>query len=700
METENGEATQVRMNAAFPGLGSLPEGAERIEDPNGVGVFLRLRSGKPAARLTFPLGSLNDLRRFTACHRYEPFWMTPNAGTRGGEVRPETQFLLVERTDGSVVLFVPLISGAFRCSLEGAGENELRLIAESGDEAIVTDTVVGLFVAEGADPYELVSEASVSVAAFLKTGRLRWDKAYPGFIDYFGWCTWDAFYQDVSHDRVREGLDSFRQAGITPRYLILDDGWQSVRTFPTGEKRLISFAANEKFPGDLGPTVRMAKEEFGIETFLVWHAILGYWGGVDGEALPGYGVRSVTRRYSPGIDHYVPTLREWFGTACGTVHNALIYRFYQDYHRHLREQGVDGVKVDNQASLEGLTHGGGYGGRVAIMRTYHEALEGAVETQFLGNLINCMSCANETFYSLLNSTITRTSTDFWPNRPESHGLHLYCNAQVSFWFGEFCLPDWDMFQSGHPAGAFHAAGRALSGGPIYVSDKPGTHDVELLKKLVLPDGSVVRCDFPGRPTRDCLFSDPTREDVLLKIVNAVYSTVDRWNGFGEGAEMIGVFHARHGEGVGPISGVVRPTDLPGRRSDEPATRYAIYSHYEQALRTLRPSDEIAVTLQPLTAEIFTLVRTYGSENGEFAPIGIADLFNSYGAIASCERAVTETGTEWTLLLLSGGTFVAYVSRSPKAVAVEETPTEFSYEESTGKLSVSIPKSDVRLTIST
>lgn len=43
------------------------------------------------------------------------------------------------------------------------------------------------------------------------------------------------------------------------------------------------------------------------------------------------------------------------------------------------------------------------------------------------------------------------------------------------------------------------------------SDKPGQHDFNLLKKLVLPDGSILRAKLPGRPTRDCLFSDPARD---------------------------------------------------------------------------------------------------------------------------------------------------------------------------------------------
>lgn len=43
------------------------------------------------------------------------------------------------------------------------------------------------------------------------------------------------------------------------------------------------------------------------------------------------------------------------------------------------------------------------------------------------------------------------------------------------------------------------------------SDKPAQHDFEVLKKLVLPDGSVLRAKYPGRPTRDGLFDDPVMD---------------------------------------------------------------------------------------------------------------------------------------------------------------------------------------------
>ncbi len=72
--------------------------------------------------------------------------------------------------------------------------------------------------------------------------------------------------------------------------------------------------------------------------------------------------------------------------------------------------------------------------------------------------------------------------------------------------------------SKHPAAAVHAAARAVSGAAVYVSDSPGKHDFDILKQLVLPDGSVERALLPGRPTLDCLFVDPLRDaQSLLKV---------------------------------------------------------------------------------------------------------------------------------------------------------------------------------------
>src|SRR5688572_412521 len=265
-------------------------------------------------------------------------------------------------------------------------------------------------------------------------------------------------------------LEAFAAGGVTPKLLILDDGWLDVQRMETGETRLASFGANSKFEGGLTRFAEMVKGEFGIRTLLVWHTIVGYWGGIT-EGL-GYGAVDQARHFGEGVLAHAPRANnDWWGELVGFVPEASVARFFDDYHRTLSEQGVDGVKVDSQAVLEALSQG--HGGRVRVSRAYREALEASTAKYFQGRLLNCMSHAQETWYGAASSTLVRSSIDYFPARHESHGLHVYSNALAGLWFGQFMHLDWDMFQSAHPMATFHAAARAISGGPVYVSDSPG-----------------------------------------------------------------------------------------------------------------------------------------------------------------------------------------------------------------------------------
>jgi raffinose synthase len=638
-------------------------------DPLETGVFVTTSADAFAARFVIPLGKPATLARFTCTHRFEPYWMEPSAGTRASEIPVETQFLLAQLTDGRYALFLPILDGAFRAALEGDADDHLLLVVESGDPAVVCREATALFIAVGENPYLLMELSAASVMARMGTGRLRRDKPLPAFVELFGWCTWDAFYQEVTQDNVRQGLESFAAGGLLPRFMILDDGWQSEQTLPSGERCLTAFAPNAKFAHDLSPTVAMAKEEFGLDYFYVWHALQGYWGGVDPASFPRYRITPTPPVFSPGIIAYGERANMPFcGRAVRLVAAQSIHRFFNDYHRALALQGVDGVKVDSQSMLEVVAYG--QGGRVELMRRYHEALEGSVQTHFLGQLINCMSCSNEVLFSALNSTVTRSSTDFWPNLPASHGLHLYTNAQTSFWMGEFVHPDWDMFQSGHAAGAFHAAARAISGGPVYVSDKPESHDFAVLRKLVLSDGSIPRADGIGRPTRDCLLHDVTKEPVLLKIFNS--------NG---DAGVVGVFHAGYHAAEAErtiLTGTVSPRDVEGIRGEA----FAVYAHYAQTLTVCTRDAHLPVSVPELSCEIFTIVPiTEG-----LAPIGLTDKFNSGGTIVGKRPEVDGT---FTLSLRDGGELLLWSGSEPQAVEVNGVSVPFSYTADTGALHVTV-----------
>jgi len=648
-------------------------------DALGNGVFLTvvLPNGGTSQRVHVTLGALPALDRFTATNLGygepfwrrpkdtslgEPYWMVPHAGTTLSLVQPQTQWLLARRTDGLYLMLVPLDNESMVFQLEGAADDTLKLLGETNDAFTLSAGGLALFAMTGMDPYDLIARGAQSVAKRMGA-KLRIQKKMPAFADHFGWCTWDTFGADISHDNVRKGLDSFASAGVKPRLLILDDGWLSSEPCKLGGRRLTSFEANAKFPGGLKVTVEMAKKEYGITDFLVWHAVCGYWSGIDKTAFAEFAPQEVILRGGRHLN--VNWIMDWVGVSNGLVHPRKVRKFYDAFHAFLKAQGVDGVKVDNQGALQYM--GDGQGGRVALFRAFRAAMEHSVKKQFNGALINCMGHPQENWYRLTTSNLMRTSMDYWSN-PASHGQHLYANALVCLWFGEFTFGDWDMFQSEQAMGGFHAAGRAVSGGPVYVSDRTDGHDVAVLKKLVCSDGTVPRCLDPGRPTLDCLFSDVTQEPVLLKIFNR--------NACGS---VVGVFnanyHANPSEKV-TLRGTVRPSDVPATQGDE----FVVYAQTTGRWARVKRTEGLALELDEGGYEVATVVPVVSGT----AVIGLTNFFNASGAVRSVKRKEKMV----TVDLRDGGDYRSVCATRPEMVRVDGTPAIFKYGED-GLLSVSV-----------
>jgi raffinose synthase len=313
----------------------------------------------------------------------------------------------------------------------------------------------------------------------------------------------------------------------------------------------------------------------------------------------------------------------------------------------------------------------GLGGRVAVTKAYRSALEKSVAKYFDGRLINCMANAMETYYCSPRSTLMRTSIDFWPKRPETHGQHLFCNAQMGLWFGEFMQPDWDMFQSAHEMGAFHAAGRAVSGGPVYVSDTPDQHNFDLLKKLVLSDGSVLRSDFPGRPTPDCLFADVAREPVLLKVFT-----------FKRDCAVVGIFNCNYHKNEierTAISGTIAPSDVPGLGG----TNFVGFAQRSGKVWRCGREERKPLSLGEGDWEIVS----YAPIERGVAVLGLADKLNSTGAVTAKSW---RGNSSLTVTLRDGGKFLAWMKRSPRELRMDNVPLTFVHDSATGKLTADIP----------
>ncbi|KAJ1489962.1 raffinose synthase, partial [Baffinella frigidus] len=457
-------------------------------------------------------------------------------------IPPETQFFLADVGEGMYVLVLPLVGNSFRTALWGAEKGAIDVRLESGDPAVKTKLVAtSVLISAGTDPFLLLERAFAAAADRLGTFRIRAEKQLPPSLDVFGWCTWDAFYSAVEPQGVKDGLRQLAAGGTPSRMLILDDGWQStdndadyrfsdseVRGDPEITRSVCPLAIRARahvsqrhpsaHPHVLSTLVRELKSDYGLKYTYCWHALTGYWLGVDPNS-PGMA------RYKPVIQY--PCINPHFDYTPGVLSaeptmawnpSSFVGAFFNELHQSLHDAGIEGVKCDAQAAITML--GAGYGGGPKITRAYIHAMENSVAEHLDGNCINCMCHPTENIYSFQKTAVARASDDFYPREPASHTVHILNVVYNTLFLGEIVHPDWDMFQSEHPAARLHAAARAVGGCAVYTSDRPDVHDFTLLRKLVLPDGAVLRARLPGRPTRDCLFADPATDGKTgLKVWN-------------------------------------------------------------------------------------------------------------------------------------------------------------------------------------
>ncbi|KAH6794320.1 Raffinose synthase family protein [Perilla frutescens var. hirtella] len=736
------------------------------------GVFLGAAFEQDKCSHAVSLGTLRDVR-FLACFRFKLWWMAQKMGDKGRDIPLETQFLLVETKEGShleadggvgdenkivYTVFLPLIEGPFKACLQGNAADELELCLESGDFDTVGSTFThSVYISSGIDPFATIHDAIKAVKLHLGTFRLRHEKKLPGIVDYFGWCTWDAFYQEVTQEGVEAGLQSLEAGSTPPKFVIIDDGWQSVGSDEHQQQqeeekqkeigqpqllRLTGIKENEKFQKKEDPSVgiknivNIAKEKHGLKYVYVWHAITGYWGGVR-PGVEEYGSAMQYPKVSKGVLENEPG---WKTDAIalqglGLVNPKNVYKFYNEMHSYLAAAGIDGVKVDVQCILETL--GAGLGGRVELTRQYHHALDASVARNFPDNgCIACMSHNLESLYCSKQTGIVRASDDFYPRDPASHTIHIAAVAYNSVFLGEVMLPDWDMFHSLHPAAEYHGSARAISGGPVYVSDAPGKHNFDLLKKLVLPDGSILRARLPGRPTKDCLFSDPARDGVsLLKIWNmnkytgilGVYNCQGAaWNS----VERKNTFHQTNSEA---ITGYIRGRDVHLIADVAPDSNWngnvALYSHRSGEIIVLPFNVAMPVSLKVLEHEVYTVTPIKVVAPGfSFAPFGLIDMFNAGGAIEGLkyelkagaelsdvgngygaegnsvagERAENLSSEAVTVVSIEAkgcGRFGAYSSTKPRQCRVGSDAVEFEYDTASGLVSFNLlemPQEDYKV----
>ncbi|KAK6249577.1 hypothetical protein SCA6_003582 [Theobroma cacao] len=705
-----------------------------------VGCFVGFDVEEPKSRHVVPIGKLSGIR-FMSIFRFKVWWTTHWVGSSGKDVENDTQMMMLDKKESGrpYVLLLPLLEGPFRASLQpGVGDQNVDICVESGSTQVCGSSFRScLYMHVGDDPYSLVKEAMKVARVHLGTFRLLDEKTPPGIVDKFGWCTWDAFYLKVHPKGIWEGVKGLVEGGCPPGMVLIDDGWQSIchdddpisdqeginRT-SAGEQmpcRLIKFEENYKFreyestkspiKKGMGAFIKDIKEEFKtIEHVYVWHALCGYWGGIRPN-VPGMPPAEViTPKLSQGLLMTMEDLAvdKIVNNGVGLVPPELVHKMYEGLHSYLESLGIDGVKVDVIHLLEMLAEE--FGGRVDLAKAYYKALTASVRRHFKGNgVIASMQHCND-FFFLGTETISlgRVGDDFWCTDPSGdpngtywlQGCHMVHCAYNSLWMGNFIQPDWDMFQSTHQCAEFHAASRAMSGGPIYVSDSVGQHNFKVLKSLVLPDGSILRCQHYALPTRDCLFEDPLHDGkTMLKIWN-----LNKYTG------VLGLFNcqgggwsreSRRNESASQFSSMVgcfaSPKDIEWSHGKNPisvksVSIFAVYMLQKRKLKLMKQSDKVEVSLEPFDYELLTVspVTVLPRKRIQFAPIGLVNMLNSGGAIQSM---VFDDGEGLVRIGVKGsGEMRVFASDKPSTCKIDGVPVKFDYDEQMVTIHVPWPNS--------
>lgn len=602
-------------------------------------VFASWKSFAPEGAIRITMDRTGECTGLMAIYQHKDWWLRPHIGTSFADIPERSASLLWQTPDKTYGQLLPVCGPEYRCDLAGGGATAadglaIELSSGVGGRADIEDTLV-FVLGMSDDPYALGEELTKLALAELGDKSLpRERKRYPQPFDYLGWCSWDAFYQQVDENGLLAKAAELNELGLPVRWFMIDDGW-----LDESAGKLRSFGAQpDKFPQGIGSTIRLLKERHALRWVGVWHTIAGYWNGIE----PGSPIESMLSRY---------LRRTASGSLLPSTDPALGFGFWHAWHGELRRQGVDFVKVDSQSSIRHLLRRERSVGEAAS--SAHQALEASVALHFDGAIINCMGMAQENIWHRPMSAVSRNSDDYMPKEPHGFREHAMQNAYNSVLHGALYWGDWDMFWSDHRDDIRHAVLRAVSGGPVYVSDRVGGTDPSKLLPLVYDDGRLLRCDRPALPTADCLTVDPTKSLLPLKL----------WNTAG-GAGIVAAFHIAESEL--PVHGYISAGDVPGMAGE----RVVVYEYFSKSCIRLEVGERYPFELQPEECKLFVVAAV----RGEVTPIGLTNKYSASHAVIDYRE--NAEGCLVRLRERSSGTFVFASETVPSRVYVDRAETTF------------------------
>lgn len=558
-----------------------------------------------------------------ADYRHNEWWCSPCFGSSLKDVPDQTQGLIYKKYDGAYGVVLPIVSEKYKCVLVGKEHHVLTAKLFSLYENLNYCDALAYVYAEGNNPFQLVEQCTKYALELLNTGvRMRDERRYPEIFEYLGWCSWDALQIRVNEADIIKECKEFQRLNIPVKWILIDDMWGEVRNFYGQEyetshemfflmhaSKLYSFKADPKrFPNGLKHCIN-AVNELGIKVG-IWHPTTGYWAGIDPEG-------EIYKEYKHDL------IQTEDGRYIHSYQHCKAYEFYSAYHDYLRKSGAAFVKIDNQSLCNRFYRKLAPIGEAA--RGYHNAMEASVGGHFDNAMINCMGMASEDMWNRSVSPILRCSDDFQPEDAGWFAKHILQCSYNDIFQGQLYYCDWDMWWTDDGQALKNSILRAISGGPVYVSDRIGRSNREVLMPLILSDGKVLRCDRPAMPVVDCLTSNPMISGRIFKLQNIA-------NGCG----IIAAFNLD--ENDGEVDGTISPSQVEGLYGKE----FVVYNFFTRKATILKYSESTELVLKNRSEVALYIISEI--ING-FAPIGRIDKFISPATIKSVKNRKIELTEE-------------------------------------------------------
>ena len=595
---------------------------------NATAVYLGCKAESPidadqgVSLLVSPLVNISSA---TAIYKRGEFWLAPHFTSNISAIPDQVQALVAKLEGDDFLVAVPMVSEEYKCIFHGSDVGGFYARIFSWCDGL-SECSAPAFVYSIAKRPALAFDSCINgIIEILGTGLLpREKREYPEAFEYLGWCSWDSMQIRVCHEGLIEKAQEFKDKGIPVRWMMIDDMWAEVHGFYGAKydnfkemidvmysSSLYHFDADPKrFPKGLRGCISELKD-MGMQVG-IWHPTTGYWHGIDPEG----------RAYQILKDNLITVKNQvngWEGFSIPSWEADKSYAYYDTLHSFFRQCGADIVKVDNQSMTRRFYKGFAPVGKIA--RSFHKGMDASVEKNFGRNIINCMGMSSEDMFNRISSPVCRCSDDFKPEDRAWFTKHILQCAYSSMLQGELYFCDWDMWWTDDGQALKNSVLRAISGGPIYVSDMIGRSRAEILAPLCLSDGKILRCSNPATATYDCAAVNPTECGEAIKVQS-------RYNDYG----IVAAFNIDVENRA--VKCRIGGDLVEGFDADE----YAVYEHFSGDMKILHRGESFEVTLAD--NDDFRLYILAPIKNG-FAAIGRTDKFISPATVKDvCGESVT------------------------------------------------------------